>query len=324
MKLENVFELEPFLERDRNGFLEIKNKHIDKKIEKVHFYKIFFVNCTFDNCVFSECNFSQVTFTSCTLKGITFNSCSLDIIRFFGTSVGTSRFKKINVFNDIYLDPKTIFFSVMFADIKASKLQIDHSVLTNITWYNCNFTNSDFSYSVMRSVDFHASTFEIDIRFEYTILRGVKFHYCVFKPNQVCFNDAVIVSSLLPPNFSLNDITLNYHTVGLDPAPIGELIGWKKASDHIIKLKIPMKAKRSRATTNKYRCEYAKVLSIFNLKQNVEVYELEHKSFYSDSSSVIYKVGKFVYPDKWDNNRWDECSNGIHFFLHEYQALSWS
>lgn len=27
-----------------------------------------------------------------------------------------------------------------------------------------------------------------------------------------------------------------------------------------------------------------------------------------------YEIGEFVYPDSFDEDRWRECSNGIHFF----------
>jgi len=33
-----------------------------------------------------------------------------------------------------------------------------------------------------------------------------------------------------------------------------------------------------------------------------------------------YKAGEIVRPDAWDDNRWDECSNGIHFFITKLEA----
>lgn len=36
-----------------------------------------------------------------------------------------------------------------------------------------------------------------------------------------------------------------------------------------------------------------------------------------------YIVGKIVRPDKWDTDRWNECSHGIHFFITEEEAKAY-
>ncbi len=36
--------------------------------------------------------------------------------------------------------------------------------------------------------------------------------------------------------------------------------------------------------------------------------------------TVIYRKGKTVEPDGWDEDRWDVCSHGIHFFLTRIEA----
>lgn len=33
-----------------------------------------------------------------------------------------------------------------------------------------------------------------------------------------------------------------------------------------------------------------------------------------------YRAGEIVKSDVWDDNRWDECSNGIHFFITKTEA----
>jgi len=37
----------------------------------------------------------------------------------------------------------------------------------------------------------------------------------------------------------------------------------------------------------------------------------------------VYTVGEMVYPDSWDDNRWNECSHGIHFFINRQEAVGW-
>ena len=99
----------------------------------------------------------------------------------------------------------------------------------------------------------------------------------------------------------------------------GAFIGWKKVRDYLIKLEIPEDAKRCSATTNKCRCDRAKVLSITNIKSGEEIQELYNDNYYA----CVYKVGEMVYPNSYDDNRWNECSNGIHFFINKQEAINY-
>ena len=36
-----------------------------------------------------------------------------------------------------------------------------------------------------------------------------------------------------------------------------------------------------------------------------------------------YKVGELVIPDSFDENRWNECSHGIHFFINKQNAINY-
>lgn len=98
----------------------------------------------------------------------------------------------------------------------------------------------------------------------------------------------------------------------------GSFIAWKKAGGCIIKLEIPEDAKRSSATTNKCRASMVRVLEIQNI-DGTKADVTEAKS----SRKTTYKIGEMVYPDRWDNNRWNECSFGIHFFMTRHEAVAW-
>ena len=99
-----------------------------------------------------------------------------------------------------------------------------------------------------------------------------------------------------------------------------EFIGWKKADNHIVKLLIPTEAKRSSATTRKCRCSKAKVLAIYEL-DGTESKDTEVKSNYDNS--FIYKVGEIVEVIDFDENRWEECAKGIHFFMQRKEAIDY-
>ena len=98
----------------------------------------------------------------------------------------------------------------------------------------------------------------------------------------------------------------------------GSFTAWKKADGYIVKLEIPEDAKRSSATTRKCRADKAKVLEI----QNMDGSKAEVEEVTSERGGV-YKVGEMVYPDKWDDCRWNECSHGIHFFVTRMEAEDW-
>ena len=100
----------------------------------------------------------------------------------------------------------------------------------------------------------------------------------------------------------------------------GSFIGYKKASGYIIELEICADAKRSSATSRKCRCSKAKVLAITNLDGS-ESGLSEVKSNYD--KDFIYRVGETVEVPDFDDNRWNECAAGIHFFITRDEAVKY-
>ena len=100
----------------------------------------------------------------------------------------------------------------------------------------------------------------------------------------------------------------------------GEFIGWKKASNYIVKLKILEDSKRSSATGRKCRCDKALVVDIQSIDGNSKAVD-ETTSDYD--SSFVYKIGEVVSVDNFDDDRWDECAPGIHFFVNRQEAVNY-
>ena len=105
-----------------------------------------------------------------------------------------------------------------------------------------------------------------------------------------------------------------YRSVGfyLQCPETGAFIGWKRVRNHIIKLQITEMALRSSATGRKCRCSEALVLSI----DDGALQEVINYNFFR----TVYKVGEVVRPDRFDTCRWEECTNGIHFFITRKEA----
>ena len=98
----------------------------------------------------------------------------------------------------------------------------------------------------------------------------------------------------------------------------GSFIGYKKAADKIVMLEICADAKRSSATSRKCRCSKAKVLSITHLDGS-DSGLTEVRSNYS--KEFVYRVGEVAEVPDFDDNRWNECAAGIHFFITREEAV---
>lgn len=100
----------------------------------------------------------------------------------------------------------------------------------------------------------------------------------------------------------------------------GAFIGWKKVEEkYLVKIQIPEDARRLSATTRKCRCDKAVVLDITSLDGETHFDEVTNYNY----NETIYKVGEIVYPDSFDENRWNECSHGIHFFVDKKDAIEY-
>lgn len=100
----------------------------------------------------------------------------------------------------------------------------------------------------------------------------------------------------------------------------GSFVGYKKAADKIVMLEICADAKRSSATSRKCRCSKAKVLSITHLDGS-DSGLTEVRSNYS--KEFVYRVGEVAEVPDFDDNRWNECAAGIHFFITRDEAVKY-
>ena len=118
---------------------------------------------------------------------------------------------------------------------------------------------------------------------------------------------------------NLNKVLYNHQTsfFSLACPEEGSFFGYNKADDKIVKLLITEDSKRSSATTRKCRCSKAKVFSITDIENTEEFSEVSSNR----DSYFIYKVGEIVEVKDFDDDRWNECSTGIHFFITRDEAV---
>lgn len=100
----------------------------------------------------------------------------------------------------------------------------------------------------------------------------------------------------------------------------GSFIGWKKASGYIVKLQIPEDARRSSAGCEKCRCDKAYVVEI----QNIDGSNADIGMICSDhDENFVYAVGATVDVSDFDDDRWNACASGIHFFIDRRAAVEY-
>ena len=93
--------------------------------------------------------------------------------------------------------------------------------------------------------------------------------------------------------------------------PDGDLIVYKNTVQGVIKLLIPKEAKRTNGTSRKCRAEFAIVLE---MPPGITAAASLHQE------DFVYELGKRMIPNSFDEDRWNECSPGIHFFLTKEEA----
>ena len=187
-----------------------------------------------------------------------------------------------------------------YANLREADLR--EANLSEADLVNADLSNADLSNANLCDADLSGAKL-IDAKFEHALLFGTRLLGTAgFK------DDSFIAASLMACPEK------------------GSFIGWKKVIDddgteYIIELLIPEDAKRSSATTRKCRCSYAIVQSITrNDDTQKEIQSIMNTNFFENT---LYTVGKPVYPDSFDENRWDECSNGIHFFITRAEAVNY-
>ena len=192
---------------------------------------------------------------------------------------------------------------------------------------------SDLSYANLRNADLHNVNL-YGVNLSYADLHKVDLSRAILSWANLNCTDLSYANlygaDLLNANLHSTDLNgailynvkynCNTNFLALQCPEEGSFIGYKKARGHIVKLEILSDAKRSSATTRKCRCSAAKVLSITTLDGRDD-----GTQFISSGrdSNFIYRVGEIVRVDDFDENRWNECSTGIHFFITRDEAVKY-
>lgn len=263
------------------------------KFDSAHFRR-----CNFEENVFKKCDFNNATVFGTSFLGATFEYGTYEEVVFDRCDFSLASFE-----NCIF--KKTVFSHCKFTQAR----------LTNCIFINCMLSDCQLGY------------------------RGTPTFY----------NGEITRCEYVP-------------YIPMACPESGPIIGYKKATafdisrgrrgwiDVIVKLEIPEDAKRSSALGRKCRCDKAKVLGIYEINQYLSPVGVRENGVLdtilrnhigdelsddtvayskytfvpgSGADPFPYRVGQWVYPDEWDDNRFDECSHGIHFFMSAQEAVDY-
>ena len=209
------------------------------------------------------------------------------------------------------------------ADLRYVKLRYD-----NLS--NANLYNADLCYANLSN----AKLYKADLR--YANLSNADLSYANLSNADLCYanlsNADLRYANLSNANLSNADLynadlryanlykAKNIPFIPYACPDYGSFIGYKKVKEYIIELEILLDAKRFSATGRKCRCNKAKVLNIQDVDGNI----LDIKELPSDyDNNFIYKVGEIVEVKDFCEDRWKECSQGIHFFINRQEAVDY-
>ena len=195
------------------------------------------------------------------------------------------------------------------ADFSSANLGEANLSYTNLKETNLNYAglvNVNLKHALLVETNLEHATL-IGANLNYANLIGTDLHY----------------TNLYQANLSGANLTYakNIPFISFACPDTGSFIGYKKAGKFIIKLEIPADAKRCSATGRKCRCNKAKVLSIQYIDEDIPC---DRKEIASDhDKNFIYRVGETVEEPNFDENRWNECTKGIHFFINRQEAVEY-
>lgn len=252
-----------------------------------------FYDDTFSKETFLKVIFDGVTFNGCTFVNVDFDECKLRGAKFLACTFSECRF------NDCWM-PDVVFDSgsYMFTGFYNSNFE-------NTIWANIFMTHCAFNGNIWLRANFNKNMHfsSVDFKSDYSKFKNMK-----SKP---------YIPLACPSH--------------------GAFVGWKVCNQNpsglftsvdrikdlvIVKLEIPATAKRSSAEdTGKCRCDKAKVLGIYKINGKKHEKNVAYSLY---TNNTIYQVGKMVYPDSFDENRFKICSNGIHFFANKQDAINFA
>lgn len=249
--------------------------------------QFFITNLKFKNCYFEDILLEYSGTIQCSFENCSFRKC-----RGYNSLFYSIYFNRILIAGNAFVQSK--FENIQNQSDK--KNIIRKNTYINSTFCDCTFSNIDISNNEFEGCFFRRMTSSKD----YESILKAKLHLCM--------------------------------GLYLNCPEEGSFIGYKKIiyldkdaplevedKGILVKLLITEDAKRSSGYGRKCRASKAKVLSMTDINTGKEV----SVGCSMHDPDFIYKTGEIVEVNNFNNDRWNECSSGIHFFITKQEALDY-
>ena len=251
----------------------------------------------------SNANLSNADLFGAYLRGANLSNADLSNANLFGANLRGANLRDANLRGANLRDANLRGANLFGANLRGADLR--GANLRGADLFGANLRGADLRGANLRGADLRgANLFGAN-------LRGADLRGANLRNADLCRADLC--------GASIDQMMWNIYTVfyPLQCPESGSYIGYKKASGLVVELEIPADARRSSATSRKCRASKAKVLSITDINGNPAGGQV--KSNYDPN--FVYAIGETVEVTDFDDNRWNECSTGIHHFITRAEAV---
>lgn len=278
-----------------NGRILIGNQLKNRKFQKQE-RRIFYLDSDCDGV-----NFSESTIPRSIIIRSDFFKCNVSRVKISNSTVYAADFRQCNLNRTHFVN--CTFYKTLFFGCKLSHVVFENCRFKDVLFIDYDMRESTFSNSEFKETDFAGRN-----------LRGTNFeNITADRSTMESLSKFVTIVKVTPSLFDFFPLRC---------PETGEFYAYKKVrDDRIVKLLIPEDARRSSATSNKCRCDKAKVVEILECngeKSNVKRVKSLH------DPSFVYTLGEMVSVPNFDDNRFNECAPGIHFFMSFEEAQDYS
>jgi len=274
-----------------------------------------FSSADFSRADFSGANFSRADFRWADFRWADFSSADFSRADFSGANFSRADFR--------WADFSSADFSrADFSGANFSRADFRWADFSSADFSRANFSSADFSSADFSSADFSSADFS-GANFSGANFRWADFSSADF--SRADFSGANFSgANFSGANFSRADFRwADFSGTKFDyriTPEEGSIIVWKKADNHIIKLKVDCKNISGGLVSRKLRTDKAEVLEIQNLdgtESGLTSIESNYDNNFRYDIGKTATVNNFVRDDKID------CDTGIHFFLTRDEAVRW-
>ena len=285
-------------------------------------------------------NFADCIFIDCDLHGFDFNYAN-----FRGAHIINCNFEGAVLTNSVFDDASITGSNFNYTTAEPCGASFCGAsfcaaTLANVSMNDCSLSIASFIEATLKHVSIkQSSLIKACFNRAYvsdSILQGsdlsqakfvdAKIYHCVFTGSRVSDINMIGAQMECPDGLDACE-GFNAECISFACPAEGSFVAWKACRDNTIcKILIPEDAKRSSAFGRKCRASKFKVLEIYHVDLDTNVIGVTDREFATSmfNPDWIYERGKTYEEPNFVNDRFKECTVGLHFFMNKQDAIDYA